>query len=545
MVPGGATVTRIIVFRPNRLAVFKQIIRVSAKNALRIDLRGRGTRQDGKPSPTPTVASTPTPNSNPLSVNFFGGAVVADRSVNIGEILIGAQKRYQLSLFSAVNRPLDVSITTSGTLSVAPPNRTFTIGARGSEALTLSISPTQAGEHQAILNIRSGSYSRTIEIQALGVATNSERVAVVLLEYPGATAQSVELVNSAMFTASNSVGSFFDVASFGRLRLSGQVFGPVTMSAPPFGCPSLTLQQLADTVASIADPRQFTKFLAIYYQTDDKCSAGNSSFEREPYVFQGAEYSATRSHVFEPFYAPLGDFSQTTQSTVAHELIHSMGVSFHAVSYRCSDSTLRPDGVGCLPGAYGDLFDMMGLRTVASHPSPFIKRLLGWIPANEVRRVERSETVLLDASDLPASIVRALEIPLRTRLPLTTASGSATGQLSIRSLLLEQRSLSGFDYRRSLGYTSIDDAFIPLSQEAVSGLLVRAIACREDNDAECFAYLLDLRPNSLPNNAYPPFEFLDAALPAGQSWSVPGEGIVIGNGGYENGKMIVQVAIGE
>lgn len=513
--------TRTITFMPRRPGAIRTTLNLAASKKRRISITGTGV---GK---------------LPLIAIFAGRASQDDRTVDIGTVLKEARLPYPLQLVNPSDRTQMVTVATSGSMTLAlPAQAQFTINPHDSATLPLLVSAPSEGTHQSTISISNSDQSLVINLTSRAVSRVEERVAVIVLRYPNSTAQSVDDVGRAVFTSRQSLAAYFDEVSFGKMQLVGSVFGPFDMPAQSQACPSLDAQAAANLIASQINPSQFTKFFLVHYENESNCQvAGSSSFGREPYVFDGREYSASIAQSYSPFYLT-GDYSGTTQSTMAHELIHGMGINFHALSYSCSDQTLTRDGANCQPIPYGDLFDMMGLRSAASHPSPFIKQRLGWISSSSITQITQSGMYSLDASDLPRSTIRALEIPLDQPIPLRSV-GDQAGAIQIRSLMIETRSLSGFDARNRREYQSETGEIVRMPDSQIEGLLIRAIGC--SSEMQCFPYLLDMHPNSL-NEGYPPNEFLDAALRTQETFTIPGSNMAIQNLGLDNqGRMHVAV----
>jgi hypothetical protein len=245
------------------------------------------------------------------------------------------------------------------------------------------------------------------------------------------------------------------------------------------------------------------------------CAAGVSSSEKLPFNTADGSFEFRRSGFRTEFYFP-SDFSSTTSSTIAHELMHSFGNAFHSNSY------IQEDGEWVLQG-YGNVFDILGLRSQATHPCSMIKHKLGWLTDDEIVNVSQTDTIRVHAleKNLPGQ-TQALVIELESPVDL-----QPNDAFQFDRLYIEYRGLTGLDDRSSF-FRSVrleDDTYYPNTD--IHGASIIGVDCTEGDD--CLPMLIDMHPQPIGGvgAAYLPHEASDAPLLLGENYEVPDNDINI------------------
>lgn len=328
----------------------------------------------------------------------------------------------------------------------------------------------------------------------------------------------VSVIDSGMFLAPFSIRSFFEEVSYGKTTIQGTVYPYRTNQPPLFGVgytncypTDMVMINQPDVDYSIID-----NIILFAHDTSSNagCAAGVSSFGKLPFNTADGFFEFRRSGFRTEFYFPR-DFSNTTSSTIAHELMHSFGNNFHSNSY------IQNNGEWSLQG-YGNVFDILGLRSQATHPCSMIKHKLGWLTENEIVHVQESDTFRIYAleKNLPGH-TQALIIKLDSLLDIQPNDATRFDRL-----YLEYRGLTGLDNRSSLlrRVRLKDNTFHPNTD--IHGVSIIGVDC-QGND--CLPVLIDMHPEPIGGvgASYLPHEASDAPLLLGENYNVPNNNINI------------------
>ena len=238
----------------------------------------------------------------------------------------------------------------------------------------------------------------------------------------------------------NQVNDYYLENSYGRVELTGDVFGMYTLSSltNENHCGSVDIEEAVMNAAhGEIDFSQYDRAV-IYY----------------PFAFSRPNWEgcnsalgfATNADEFSSIHLPITwvDSSYVTNTrliTTAHELGHNFGLG-HAGFLNCGNSIFRQ--TGCSVVATEDEFDLMGGgRDTSSgalaltHMNAPHKAALGWIStdAGTVREMRANETgtFTLEPLETASPGLKALKFPLRSR--------------TYSSLWIEYRQPIGFDRR--------------------------------------------------------------------------------------------------
>lgn len=349
-----------------------------------------------------------------------------------------------------------------------------------------------------------------------------QKVMAILIDFAqNGSAQPLSDVVTGLFSSPNSVKKFIEAASFDKVTLSGDIFG--WYPYPPLaGCTPTDAEQMGmmNLVPESVNFQDYSRLVFLFNGHGLNCPAGVSSLGKISMATPDGIMCVSRLWKREPFYLP-NDFSQTTAKTLAHELLHSFGVPFHANAYVCPNAPLPANPAGCTIGAYGDLFDIMGLASQASHPNATIKEQLGWLNSSNTITVpeapgEYTYTIssIAKAGSGPKNIVIELPNPVNML--------GVTALIPAHKIAIEYRDMTGFDFRNTRSISLASGGVYSITN--TNGALLRAVSC--SLNGFCITDLLDMRPGSI-NEAYPPFEAADAYLYPGEEFAVTGNLIKI------------------
>jgi len=340
----------------------------------------------------------------------------------------------------------------------------------------------------------------------------SQQLAIVPFDYAlDSSHQSIADIDTGFFVSPFSIKKFIEEVSYGKATIEGQVYDYRINQPPLFGQGYTNCFPIDDVIANQPDVDYsiIDNIVLMVHDTVSKsCAAGNSSFGRLPFTTSDGSFNFRRSGFRTQFYTP-HEFSGISNSTVAHELLHSFGISYHSNSYIMKDGEFEIQ-------AYGNLFDIMGLRSQASHPCALIKEQKGWLTDNEIRRVQGSDTLRIFPLEktLPGQ-TQCVVIDLPNELDL-----QPNDELRFSKIYIEYRGLTGFD-QRSIRRVQLNDGS-NYTIDDPHGALIYGIDCQL-NDDFCLPVLLDMHPEPMGGigTSYLPHEASDAQLFINESYSVP------------------------
>jgi hypothetical protein len=310
-------------------------------------------------------------------------------------------------------------------------------------------------------------------------------VAVILFNFaddrrrPYTAAEAQRIV----FTGDDSVNTYLQEASFGRLSLAGDVLGWYTIDDSSKGC-RFGRWARAARQAAIADGHaaSYQHYVFVFPHAPGCAWAGM------------AELPGTKAWIN----------GELTMRVVGHELGHNLG-AHHASGLHCTEDG-RPVAVSdrCLLEEYGDPFDIMGGG--ARHMSNWNKAKLGWLSSSNLATATASGTYTLAAQEALSADVQLLRIPL--------GEGGLYYYLELRQ-----------------PFGSFFDNF-GVADPAVNGISVRLAPDYASADRSS---LIDT------NSATRGFE--DAPLAMGRTFADPTHGIWIVNRGIVGGQATVEIAL--
>lgn len=364
------------------------------------------------------------------------------------------------------------------------------------------------------LSYNSFSYSQAyVNADVLG----TQEVAVVPFDYlQDGNEQSIADLNAGFFSGSFSIKNFIEEISYGKASLNGIVYPYRTNQPPLFGTGYTNCYPLDQDIVNQPDVDYsiIDGIILFVHSNTTGCAAGLSTFNKVPFNTADGPFDFRRSGFRTNFYFP-HEFSKITSSTVAHEIIHSFGIPYHSNAY------IKDNGVWSLQG-YGNLFDIMGLRSQASHPCSLIKEQKGWLTNNEIQNVSTTGTYRIHALEktLPGQ-TQALVIDLPNDVDIQPSD-----PVVFDKLYLEYRGLTGFDSRSNRN-VNLSDGTVHTIQDP-HGLLIIGADCNLNPDY-CIPVLIDTHPDPMGGvgTNYGPHEASDAQLNLGETYFVDNNTISI------------------
>ncbi|MEK7518096.1 MAG: Ig-like domain-containing protein, partial [Patescibacteria group bacterium] len=293
----------------------------------------------------------------------------------------------------------------------------------------------------------------------------TKNIAVILVNFQDDTSQpwTISEVNDVIF---NQADAYYNENSFGKLRLTGDIFGYYTL---PFN--KTCGVEIQTEAIKIADPDVFFPNYTNIIIPILGCKSGGS--------IGNVAYFTQEGRV-TPGFALLGSLNNFT---VSHELGHNFG-NFHANFYDCGNSAFAQ--TGCISKEYEDRFDVMGgIGNVISntgHFNSYHKEITGFFDSSNVVNVTESGSYTINPIE------------------------SATGLPQVLKIGIDNSKLLYIEYRQPLGV----DSFLP--SDTLDGAMIRIAPWRIGNGE---TQLLDMTPTS-------PSSPLDVTLEVGKSFTYDG-----------------------
>lgn len=345
----------------------------------------------------------------------------------------------------------------------------------------------------------------------------TQQVAIVPFDYlQDGNEQTIAEIQAGFFSSPFSVKSFIEEISYGKASINGIIY-PYRINQPAlFGTGYTNCYPLDQDIVNQPDVNysSIDGIILLVHSNTTGCGAGVSSFGKLPFTTAQGPFEFRRSGFRTDFYFP-HDFSKITSSTVAHEILHSFGIPYHSNSY------IKTNGEWTLQG-YGNVFDIMGLRSQASHPCSLTKQQKGWLTNNEIANISTTGTYRIYALEktLPGQI-QSLVIDLPNVLDI-----QPNDPFIFSKLYLEYRGLTGFDSRinRNVG---LSNGSVHTIQNP-HGLLIVGADCGT-NANYCVPVIIDTHPEPIGGigASYGPNEASDAQLNLGETYLVGNNSISI------------------
>jgi hypothetical protein len=310
---------------------------------------------------------------------------------------------------------------------------------------------------------------------------------VILFNFAGDERRpyTLEQARRVVFSGEGSVNTYLRESSFGRVGLSGDVFGWFTIPETAEGC---RFEHWGRSARAAAE------------------AAGVSLGDYQHHVLVFPHVPACEWSGMAELPGSLSWINgELTVRVVGHELGHNLG-AHHASGLRCVEAGVRVAvGGSCSLDEYGDPFDIMG--TGERHTSNWNKARLGWLGGSNLATAATSGTYVLAAQETLTSDVQLLRIP--------------RGDGLFYYLELRQPFGSFFDN-------------FALADPVVRGVTVRLAP---DYSSTAQSHLIDTTPATE--------SFEDAPLGVGRTFADPQHRVWVVNRGVLGGKATVEVTLGE
>ncbi|HUY85124.1 MAG TPA: hypothetical protein VMU97_01265 [Candidatus Dormibacteraeota bacterium] len=341
-------------------------------------------------------------------------------------------------------------------------------------------------------------------------AVGQHKTAVVLVNFEDDQRQpfTAEQVDAAMFTAPNSVSSYFNEVSFGKLVLTGEynpsgdvydwVRLPASLDHPCKDGPQAQIAQAANVAAEQATGRSLQGYANYVYMLPRRTDCIN---ENDGSIVNGStqgNVTVMNSRDTDP---------SLSEGIDVHEISHQFGLS-HANLMVCRNAKNKRivtplDLSGkCHDYVYQDPYDPMGsARLAAGLPIDFDslnKARLGWESPQNIKVVSKNATVNIVPDEVASQGTQLVEIPF---------AGSAANGPSIY-----------LDYRQPIGA----DSNVSPTSLLFKGVTIRVsdpIGFNRPVTLDDFSHLIDTHPQT-PSA-------LDAPLKVGKAFFDKSTGIKI------------------
>lgn len=319
------------------------------------------------------------------------------------------------------------------------------------------------------------------------------------------------------FGQTNSVASYFQASSFGKLAVRGEVLEPIDIPKSTIDeeCSYDSLVKIGVKALKTAekktdrDYKEFSNyaFVVARSKTTDRCDLSGQSIGNGSINFVTRKLSTTinnTTHTLPADHFPIG--------TVIHELGHNLGLS-HANGVQCLSGKGRTikyniarDYAGkCQPELYGDPVDAMGMSAYTLDTPPHLSAIniarAGWLEPRNLQTIKQDGLVTIAPVETKTTSPQLIRIPIRYKAP-----GYSTGPKIYYYL----------DYRQIASHTDTADRSVSGVSVRVSGSIADgADAIRHSN----YTNFIDTTPNT-PNPS-------DGTLAVGKTFTDTAAGISI------------------
>ncbi len=228
---------------------------------------------------------------------------------------------------------------------------------------------------------------------ALGNTFGAQKTAVILVAFsnqPGVSSTTASQAQAVVFGAGASVTNFFDEASYQQTSLTGNVFGPYTISISSTGCDYYGIAMAAEQAATAA-------------------GVSLSTYPRRVYAFpsNGCGWWGLGTVGGYPSMAWINGSFQN--GVVAHEMGHNLGL-YHSHALECGAATIA---ASCSSVDYGDILDVMGSAVPPKHFNAAQKERLGWLgygASPPITTVQSSGVYTIDPYESMGAAPKALKV---------------------------------------------------------------------------------------------------------------------------------------
>lgn len=295
--------------------------------------------------------------------------------------------------------------------------------------------------------------------------TGAQRVAVILARFPGSSAPlpAVSSVQRMMFDESGlSANTWYREMSYGKISLSGQVFGPYTLDRA-YSCAETSQLRTAAIRAADRDInfQQFDRYILVFPFISGCTWGGMGSLGCSE--LQSDDGTVQASWVWMNY----GGSLDAMQNLLLHEFGHNLRLG-HSRLLRFPGAALEADDFRAVPVEYGDSTAMMGQSRLGDFAASQ-KVQMGWLETgSDVTTVEADGAFII--------------------APLSNDSG-------VRALRVRRK--AGSDQWIWLEYRRWREGSVTQGQDRSSSGMNGVLMRLEAAPTETWTNLLDMSPPSL------------------------------------------------
>jgi M6 family metalloprotease-like protein len=349
-----------------------------------------------------------------------------------------------------------------------------------------------------------------------------QRVLVLLFNFKNTPAPTIT-VDKLRDVVFDRVADYFQEVSYGRVSISGNVFGPYQLSSPnPCSMPYADHQAAATAADRDVDFREYD--IAILVAPYNNCIPGGDAI-----IGGGAQILTTGEGKVSMKLARINSNADATDfflpnsnirsnymaNVISHELGHVFGM-YHADSADCGNQALTAQFTskdsGCTLNDYGDPYDIMGSNGHFNAPH---KEFLEWFAPSNIETVEglaigENRLYHLEPLETATNGLKVLKIP---------RGGDDFLYVEFRQPIGYDTSFMGLDYR-----TPIKDPN-GAESDVYNGATLHLPNSKGPQNAH--TYIIDPTPDGSSNRPSGTHPFFLSVLPIGASFTDPLTGITV------------------
>ena len=231
-----------------------------------------------------------------------------------------------------------------------------------------------------------------------------KKIVAVLVNFADDQSQpiSIQQAQDRLFNSNRSLASYMSEVSYGKMNLTGQVYGWFTSS--------LTQSEASEyPFPTIKEVITYVDYVMIIYGPHLNTSwAGSADLgKRKVQTWDGESYLGVTLINDNLNYFSNGN---TLGGIPIHELGHNIGL-YHANNLECGDVSIANN---CISDVYGDMFDIMGSHQpgVWGQFNGFHKSKIGWLNSENIIEVNGivNQDFTIYPIELPGSQLKMLKI---------------------------------------------------------------------------------------------------------------------------------------
>lgn len=364
--------------------------------------------------------------------------------------------------------------------------------------MLLTLLPCRVWRH-SLLSAALLTISGTVCAEAPPCQPSGPQVGLVIaVNFPSNPTESLPIaeLSDKYFGAVDSLRSYWEEVSYGRMTLSGDTLGWFTLDYPGWEvCESYAIRKAAlERASAYVDLTRYNRILirVMGHSGCDNLILGTGSQCTAVSLPNGGTIEASTNW----------NYTDST-GVIIHEGGHNLGLAHANAEDQGATNSVGAIGDRGTSNEYGDIFDVMGQSGRRGHHNALYKYRLGFLNDTHLLTPVSSSTHTIEPLTTPGSL-KAIKIFRGAYMDSTV-----TPKLVRKEYFwVETRKNTGFD--TNIYYAG------ETTQPAYGGALVHMDRSWDDN-----SQLLDMTPGSISN------DFLDAPLTVGKSFTDPYTGITI------------------